>query len=166
MDRVFGTVELLEVILLNLNCIELLRAKRISKHFCAVIDTSPAMRKSLWLDPPNVADEEVIRIPSLYGWISADEIRRSSCILCSSILTCRTPNCSETISTGVSATIRHQRVRTSISDHMKWTRNGHPNPRFQLPGRACPLSDAAPPSSCTSPILFNGRKMILNGCSL
>lgn len=49
-QKVIGTFELCEQILADLTCIELGRARRVCRRFCAVIDKSPTLRKDLYLD--------------------------------------------------------------------------------------------------------------------
>lgn len=49
-QKVIGTFELCEQILADLTCIELGRARRVCRQFCAVIDKSPTLRKELYLD--------------------------------------------------------------------------------------------------------------------
>ena len=54
-NQVFQITELVEMVLLNLDCIELMRAKCVSKMFKAVVESSPAARKALWVDAPGAS---------------------------------------------------------------------------------------------------------------
>jgi hypothetical protein len=55
-SHVFGTTELLEAILLSLNCVEILNTRCVCPEFRDVVDGSPSLRRKTWLDPPSTAD--------------------------------------------------------------------------------------------------------------
>lgn len=51
----FTVPELVEKILLDINLTTLLKAQQVSRHFQHVILTAPAIKRKLWLEPPQVA---------------------------------------------------------------------------------------------------------------
>ena len=60
--QVTGTVELLEMILLNMDYIDIYAAACVSKHFRSVTFGSPSIRKALWLEKPAAKSRDSVNI--------------------------------------------------------------------------------------------------------
>lgn len=62
-QKVFATVELLEMILFKFPTNSLLQSQRISKHFKAVIETSKKLQQALFIEPIRIDDGILTYLP-------------------------------------------------------------------------------------------------------